>query len=62
MDNWHFILILVLVFAVIWGNVALLKYSAKFSMKSFTQDPIEKAKKALEEKQVKDEQNKKESN
>ncbi|WP_105258786.1 DUF2897 family protein [Pseudoalteromonas sp. T1lg88] len=44
MQTWHVILIIVLVLAVIWSNIALLKYSAKMDLKKFNQDPIEKAK------------------
>lgn len=33
MQTWHVILIIVLVLAVIWSNIALLKYSAKFELK-----------------------------
>ncbi|WP_105214321.1 DUF2897 family protein [Pseudoalteromonas sp. T1lg22] len=50
MQTWHVILIIVLVLAVIWSNIALLKYSAKMDLKKFNQDPIEKAKRSLSEK------------
>ncbi|MBS3797808.1 MULTISPECIES: DUF2897 family protein [unclassified Pseudoalteromonas] len=50
MQTWHVILIIVLVLAVIWSNIALLKYSAKMDLKKFNQDPIEKAKRSLAEK------------
>lgn len=51
METWQVILIILIVFGVVWGNIALLKYSAKFDMKKFNQDPIEKARKSLEEKE-----------
>ncbi|MEO2267285.1 DUF2897 family protein [Pseudoalteromonas pernae] len=50
MQTWHIILIIALVLGVIWSNIALLKYSAKMDFKKFNQDPIEKAKRNLEEK------------
>lgn len=51
METWQIILIFLIVFGVVWGNIALLKYSAKYEMKKFGQDPIEKAKKSLAEKE-----------
>ncbi len=44
------LLITLLVLGVIIGNLMLLKHSAKFSMKNFNQDPIERARQSLEEK------------
>lgn len=41
--------IIVLVLGIIVSNILLLKHSAKFSMKNLKQDPIENAKKLLEE-------------
>ncbi|MFY8275450.1 DUF2897 family protein [Pseudoalteromonas sp. SSDWG2] len=60
MQTWHIILIIALVLAVIWSNIALLKYSAKMDFKKFNQDPIEKAKRSLEEKARKEAQDSKE--
>ena len=51
MQTWHIILIIALVLGVIWSNIALLKYSAKMDFKKFNQDPIEKAKRNLEQRQ-----------
>ncbi|PAJ75656.1 DUF2897 domain-containing protein [Pseudoalteromonas sp. NBT06-2] len=53
METWKIILIIVVVLAVIWSNIALLKYSTKFDVKKFNQDPIEKAKASLKEKDAK---------
>ena len=52
MQTWQSIVIVVIVFGFVWGNLALLRYSAKFDMKKFNQDPIEKAKAALAEKKA----------
>ncbi|KPV96062.1 MULTISPECIES: DUF2897 family protein [unclassified Pseudoalteromonas] len=51
MSIWATILIIAIVLGVIWSNIALLKHSAKMDMKNFNQDPIEKARRSLEEKQ-----------
>ena len=51
MSVWAVILIIAIVFGVVWSNIALLKHSAKMDMKNFNQDPIEKARRSLEEKQ-----------
>ena len=51
METWKVILIIAIVFGVVWSNIALLKYSAKFGMKRLNQDPIEKAKASLKEKE-----------
>ncbi|WP_372770347.1 DUF2897 family protein [Pseudoalteromonas sp.] len=51
MSIWATILIIAIVFGVVWSNIALLKHSAKMDMKNFNQDPIEKARRSLEEKQ-----------
>lgn len=51
MNTWAVILIIVIVFGIVWSNIALLKHSAKMDMKNFNQDPIEKARRSLEEKQ-----------
>ncbi len=50
METWQIILIIFIVLAVIWGNISLLKYSAKFDMKKFNQDPIKKAQQSLKNK------------
>jgi MFS superfamily sulfate permease-like transporter len=50
-ETWKVILIIAIVFGVVWSNIALLKYSAKFEMKRLNQDPIEKAKASLKEKE-----------
>ena len=51
MSTWAVILIIAVVFGIVWSNIALLKHSAKMDMKNFNQDPIEKARRSLEEKQ-----------
>ena len=51
MSTWAVILIIALVFGIVWSNIALLKHSAKMDMKNFNQDPIEKARRSLKEKQ-----------
>lgn len=51
METWKVILIIAIVFGVVWSNIALLKYSAKFEMNRLNQDPIEKAKASLKEKE-----------
>lgn len=51
MSIWATLLIIAIVFGVVWSNIALLKHSAKMDMKNFNQDPIEKARRSLEEKQ-----------
>lgn len=51
METWQIILLILIVLGVVVGNISLLKYSAKFDMKKFNQDPIEKAKQSLEEKE-----------
>ena len=51
MSTWAVIFIIALVFGIVWSNIALLKHSAKMDMKNFNQDPIEKARRSLEEKQ-----------
>lgn len=51
MNTWAVILIIAIVFGVVWSNIALLKHSAKLDMKNFNQDPIEKARRSLDEKQ-----------
>ncbi|MCF6435782.1 MULTISPECIES: DUF2897 family protein [Pseudoalteromonas] len=33
LETWHIVLIIATVIAVIWSNIALLKYSAKFDLK-----------------------------
>ncbi|MBD1584552.1 DUF2897 family protein [Pseudoalteromonas sp. S16_S37] len=33
LETWHIILIIATVLAVVWSNIALLKYSAKFDLK-----------------------------
>ncbi|CAM4155215.1 DUF2897 family protein [Pseudoalteromonas byunsanensis] len=33
LETWHVVLIIATVIAVIWSNIALLKYSAKFDFK-----------------------------
>ncbi|WP_105168034.1 DUF2897 family protein [Pseudoalteromonas sp. T1lg23B] len=33
LETWHIVLIIATVIAVIWSNIALLKYSAKFDFK-----------------------------
>ena len=43
------VLIIILVLGIIVSNILLLKHSAKLSMKNLKQDPIENAKKLLEE-------------
>ena len=52
METWKVILIIAVVLGVVWSNIALLKYSAKFEMKRLNQDPIEKAKASLKEKEL----------
>ncbi len=47
--NFLALIIIVLVLGVIVGNIMLLKHSAKFSLKGLNQDPIEKAKVTLAE-------------
>ncbi len=47
--NLTALLIILVVLAVIVSNIMLLKYSAKFNLKNLNQDPIEKAKKQLEQ-------------
>lgn len=54
--NWTAIIIIIVVLGVIISNIMLLKYSAKMSLKNFNQDPIEKARKQLEEEKTKDQQ------
>ncbi|ATC94217.1 DUF2897 family protein [Pseudoalteromonas tunicata] len=49
MQTWQIIGIIVIVVGFIWGNLALLRYSAKFDLTKFNQDPIEKAKASLAE-------------
>lgn len=56
MQTWQSIVIVVIVFGFVWGNLALLRYSAKFDMTKFNQDPIEKAKAALAEKEALEQQ------
>ena len=51
MQTWQVILIIAIVFGFVWGNIALLKSSAKYDMTQFNKDPIEKAKASLAEKQ-----------
>lgn len=51
MQTWQVILIIVAVFGFVGSNIALLKYSAKLDMKRLNQDPVEKAKQRLKEKQ-----------
>lgn len=53
MTSFALIIILV-VLGVIVGNLMLLKHSAKFSMKNINQDPIERAKQTLKERQSED--------
>lgn len=48
------ILIIVVALGMIIGNIMLLKHSAKFSMKSLKQDPIEKLDKTAAQQKVKD--------
>ena len=50
MSIWATLLIIAIVLGVVWSNIALLKHSAKMDMKNFNQDPIEKARRSLEEK------------
>jgi hypothetical protein len=50
-ETWKVILIIAIVLGVVWSNIALLKYSAKFEMKRLNQDPLEKAKASLKEKE-----------
>jgi hypothetical protein len=52
-ETWKVILIIAIVFAVVWSNIALLKYSAKFDIKKFNQDPTEKAKEARKKQEEK---------
>ncbi|MDA8621648.1 DUF2897 family protein [Psychrosphaera sp.] len=47
--NWTALFIIIVVLGVIVSNIMLLKYSAKMSLKNVNQDPIEKAKEALKE-------------
>jgi uncharacterized membrane-anchored protein YhcB (DUF1043 family) len=47
--NIFVIIIIVLVLGVVVGNILLLKHSAKLSMKNVNQDPIEQARKRLED-------------
>lgn len=49
--NITVILIIVLVLGVIVSNIMLLKYSAKMNMKNLNQDPIDKAKQTLKERE-----------
>ena len=51
MQTWQVILIIVAVFGFVGRNIALLKYSAKLDMKRLNQDPVEKARQRLKEKQ-----------
>ncbi|KJY98193.1 MULTISPECIES: DUF2897 family protein [Pseudoalteromonas] len=51
MQTWQVILIIVAVFGFVGSNIALLKYSAKLDMKRLNQDPVEKARQRLKEKQ-----------
>ena len=51
MSIWATLLIIAIVLGVVWSNIALLKHSAKMDMKNFNQDPTEKARRSLEEKQ-----------
>jgi len=48
------IVIIIVVLAIIIGNLMLLKHTAKFSLKNFNQDPIENAKKELERRKLED--------
>jgi len=48
------IIIIVLVLGVVVGNIMLLKQSAKMSMKNVNPDPIEQARKRLDERLSKD--------
>ncbi len=57
MATWQIIALILLVIGVIASNIMLLKYSAKFELKSFNQDPIEKAKQNLAKKRAEDEGN-----
>jgi hypothetical protein len=42
-ELWQVILIIIIVFAVVWGNIALLKYSAKMDMsKNKTNELLDK--------------------
>ena len=56
MQTWQVILIIAIVFGFVWGNIALLKSSAKYDMTQFNKDPIEKAKAALAAKQAQETQ------
>ena len=47
-------LIIILVLGVIIGNIMLLKHSAKFTTKNLKQDPIEKARELLKEREKQD--------
>lgn len=47
--NMTALIIIVLALGVIVGNIMLLKHSAKFPLKGLNQDPIEKAKATLAE-------------
>ncbi|RZF83674.1 DUF2897 family protein [Pseudoalteromonas sp. CO325X] len=51
MQTWQVILIIVAVFGFVGSNIALLKHSAKLDMKRLNQDPVEKARQRLKEKQ-----------
>lgn len=48
---WIAIGAIALVFGVVISNILLLKHSASMSMKNFNQDPIEKARQRLEERE-----------
>ncbi len=50
--TWTALFIIIVVLGVILGNIMLLKYSAKMSMKNINQDPIEKARERLKEREL----------
>ena len=56
--NLMVVAIIVIVLGVIVGNIMLLKYTAKFSMKN-NRDPIEDAKERLNARKLSDESDKK---
>ena len=53
---WLALGIIILVLGVIASNIMLLKHSANMSMKNVNQDPIENARKRLEERKKEEKQ------
>lgn len=52
--NWTAFWIIAIVIGVIISNVMLVKYTAHFKMKNINQDPIEKAKQSIKEREEKE--------